>query len=89
MTHVFRVEPVVSQFIHNYFVCREIVCFIRMIPYGRIHTEKKGCLAELVAVSSVLEMSDRTDCEDEFLFCESGFRSSAFLTGFDDVFKQG
>ena len=70
MTHVFRVEPVVSEFVHNYLICREIVCRSWIGAYGLVGTQQKCGFAELIAVCPVLEMSDGADSEDEFLAAE-------------------
>lgn len=70
MTHVFCIEAVVSKFVHDYFVCREVVygMLVSERSYEFVNAEQQGRLAELVAVSPVLEMPYRTDREDELFF---------------------
>ena len=63
MTHVFCIEPIVSQLVHNYLICREIVC---TSVNGGVYSKKQSGLAQLIAVGSILEMSDRAYCKDVF-----------------------
>ena len=75
MAHIFGIETVVTQFVHHYFVCREVIRRIERI-HAQVHgkschkvfdSEQKGGFAYLVAVCAVLEMSDWADSEDDLL----------------------
>ena len=80
MAHVFRIETVVAQLVHHYFVGWEVVGEVERIhaQVGResgkkiVDAEQKGLLADLISMSPVLEMADRTDGEDELLGTYSG-----------------
>ena len=69
MTHVFSIESVVAKFIHHDFIGREIIgshvfCCVEYL----ICSHKKRGLADLIAMSTFFEMSERADCKDEFLW---------------------
>ena len=75
MAHVFRVEAVVTKFVHDDLVCREIVRYVewshaeiyRKSCHEFFDAEQEGGLADLVFMGSILEMADRADREDELL----------------------
>ena len=80
MAHVLSVETVVAQLVHHDLICREIVGRVqvcRKILYEILYPQEQGGLADLVPVCSVLEMTYRTDCEDEL------FAFAAFCAGAD------
>ena len=73
MAHIFRIEAIVPEFVHHYFVSWEIVGNIEWshteVGWKFCHQffdsqEKRG-FADLVFVSSVLEMAYRADSEYE------------------------
>lgn len=63
--HVFRVEPVVSQLVHDYLVCGEIVAVPGVRAYF-VHSQEECRLAELVAVRPVFQMPYRAYRENRF-----------------------
>ena len=65
--HIRSVETVVTQLIKHDFVGREIFTTLRELGDDLVQGEQECAFAELVAVSSVLEVADRGDGEDEFL----------------------
>lgn len=74
MTHVFRIESVVAQFVIDDFIRREIIR--PAVLEDILYSKEKGGLAYLVAVCTVFEMSDRTDCEYEFFRLHSRYGKS-------------
>ena len=77
MAHVFGIETIVTQFVHNYLVCREIFC---TVSNDGVDSQQQSCLAELISVRSVLEMTYGTHCEDVFF--------SFTTVGLDDVLQK-
>ena len=70
VAHVFCIEAIVSKFIHNYLICREIV---DVVCNCAVDSEQQCRFAQLISVSTILEMSDPTYGEDE-LFLSAAFR---------------
>ena len=87
MAHVFSIEAVVAQFVHDDFICREIVCRImrihaevdRAAAKEIVDAEKKGGFADLIAVRPVFEMTYRADCEYYLLRFYTFIRSYAVV----------
>ena len=62
VTHVLSIETVVAELVHDDFICREIVRTRTACDYT-VNSKKKGGLAQLVPVRSVLEVAYRADSE--------------------------
>ena len=65
--HVGGIETVVPQFVKHDLVGWKIFTTLRELRQNLVQSEQKGAFAELVAVRSVLEVTDRGDGEQEFL----------------------
>ena len=99
MAHIFCIEAVVAELVHNYLICREIVSShtfalwtVRQSRKSRHHllnTQEESRLADLVAVCPVLEMADWADCKDKLFGCESGIFCSAHCTEVYDSLQGG
>ena len=84
MAHVFRIESVVAKLVHDDLVCREIVCNIershaqidRKPCHKLFNAKQQSGLADLVFMGSILEMTDRADCEYELLLDASFSRAA-------------
>ena len=75
VAHVFSIEAIVTEFVHNDFISRKVVGEVERIQAEIDRTsfqelldpEKQGGLADLIPMGSVLEVADRAYSEDELL----------------------